>query len=136
MIRALTPTWFREVQDVFYYCRLTGGWLIVMFTIWILWQCVQVHRHPVAAPAPATNVFTTVPMPTPRYHEPSFLIVSETSFSSAPHVNTQPLHEAGVEGGCNAVGLSDKPQVPCCLPALKRSPDNRQKKSKIRWKHK
>ena len=40
VIGCLTPTWFREVQDVFYYSGLTGGWLIIMVTIWLLWQCV------------------------------------------------------------------------------------------------
>ena len=64
--------------------------------------------------APATNVFTTVPLPNPRYRKPSFPschVVSETLFSSAQlaiedhHFNMQPLRKEGVEGGCNALGL-------------------------------
>ena len=97
VVGGLTPTWFQEVQVAFYYGGLTGGWLIIIVAIWLLWQCVQVHRQPMAAPAPTTNVFTTVPLPTSRYCEPSFPIVSETSFASVllaiedHHVNTQPL---------------------------------------------
>ena len=112
VVDGLTLAWFRDVQDAFYYGRLTGGWLIIVVAIWLLWQCMQIHRRPIAAPAPTTNVFTTVPPPTLRYCEPSFPIVSRTSFASVPlaiedHcVDTQPLCEAGVEGGCKA-----KPKV-------------------------
>ena len=108
VVDGLTPAWFRDVQDAFYYSGLTGGWLIIIVAIWLLWQCMQVHRRPIAAPVPATNVFTTVPPPTPRYCKPSFPIVSKTSFASVPlaiedhRVDTQPLRVAGVEDGFKA----------------------------------
>ena len=36
VVGGLTPTWFREVQDAFYYGGLTGGWLIIIVAIWLL----------------------------------------------------------------------------------------------------
>ena len=98
VVGGLTPTWFREVQDAFYYGGSTRGWLIIIVAIWLLWQCVPVHRQPIAPPVAATNVFNTLPPPTPRYCEPSFPIVSETLFASIPLAT-----EAGVEGGCKAL---------------------------------
>ena len=106
VIAGLNPAWFKDVQEAFYYGGLTGGWLVILVTIWLVWQCTQIHCQPVAAPVPATNVFTTVPPPSPRYCEPSFPVVTETSFATVPlaiedhHVDALPLREAGVEGGC------------------------------------
>ena len=97
----LTPAWFKDVHG-----GLTGGWLVILITIWLVWQCTQIHHQPVIAPVPATNVFTTVPPPIPRYCEPSFPVVTETSFATVllvieDHgVDAQPLRETGVEGGC------------------------------------
>ena len=97
----LTPAWFKDVHG-----GLTGGWLVILITIWHVWQCTQIHHQPVVASAPATDVFTTVPLPTPGYCEPSFPVVTETSFATVPlaiedhHVDALPLREAGVEGGC------------------------------------
>ena len=108
VVDGLTPAWFQDVQDAFYYGGLTGRWQVIMVTIWLLWQCMQIHRRPIAAPAPATNVFTTVPLPNPEYCKPSLLIVSETLFAPVllaiedHRVDTQPQAQAGVEGGCKA----------------------------------
>ena len=46
VVDGLTPAWFRDVQDAFYYGGLTGGWLVILVTIWLVWQCMQIHRRP------------------------------------------------------------------------------------------
>ena len=84
---ALAPAWFR---DVCYYVGLTGGCLIIVVTMWILWQCIKAHCRPTLEPVAPT----TAPKPTLVFMPPSFPVVSQTSFSPAPlaiedhHVNT------------------------------------------------
>ena len=106
VLTGLTPAWVKDMQEAFYYGGLTGGRLVILVTIWFVYQCTQLPQQRVVASAPATNVFTTVPPPTPRYCEPSFPVVTETPFTTAPlgiedhHVDAQPLRDAVVEGGC------------------------------------
>ena len=40
VIAGLTPAWFKDVQEAFYYGGLTGGWLVILVTIL---ACVAVH---------------------------------------------------------------------------------------------
>ena len=110
VIAGLIPAWFKDGQEAFYYGELTGGWLVIQVIVWLGWLCILLHPPPVVAPGPAANVFTTVLSSTPRYGEPSFPVVTETPFTTAPsaiedhHVDAQPLQETAV-GGDVAVEL-------------------------------
>ncbi len=80
VISSITPTWVQDLKDAFYYGGLTGGWLVILIAVWAVWQCTQLRPPPAVAPGPATNVFTTVPAPSPRYLETSFQAVTEVPF--------------------------------------------------------